>query len=189
MPTAAEDQCRTFELEALPHLDGLHRVALALTGEPARADDLVQDTMLRAYRSWHQYRRDTNVRAWLLTILRNKFACAYRRERPLQKRTVDFGRIEAVTVFEEVQDIDPEGRLFDQLVDDEVLRAIRALPAYYREALVLNDIEGLSQAEAAQVMGVRVGTVKSRVFRARRLLRRELYDYAAEMGYIQPGVA
>ena len=186
MPTAAEDQCRTFELEALPHLDMLHRVAVMVAGDAAQADDLVQDTMLRAYRSWYQYQRGTNVRAWLLTILRHTFASEYRSQRR-HEHNVDFGNIEAITVFG-LRDIDPEARLLDRLAADEVLRAIGALPVYFREALVLRDIEGLSYAEAAQVMAIRVGTAKSRVFRARRLLRRELYDYAAEMGYIQPSL-
>ena len=92
-------------------------------------------------------------------------------------------------VVEQVQDIDPEGRLFDELFDDEVVRAIHTLPADFRETLVLCDVEGLGYAQIAQVTGVRVGTVKSRLFRARQALQRQLYDYAVEMGYIQSSVA
>ncbi len=187
-PTMAEDKSRAFQLEVLPRLDTVHRVALALARDPVHAEDLVQETMLKAYRSWHQYQSGTNVRAWLLTILRNNFVSDHRREQH-RRQTVDFREIEEFTVFEEVQDIGLEDRLFNELVDDEVLRAIHTLPTGFRETLVLRDVEDLSYAEVAQVTGVRVGTVKSRLFRARQALQRQLYDYAVEMGYIRPRVA
>ena len=188
VPTTWDGKCRAFELEALPHLDTVYHVALRLSGDPVNAEDLVQETMLKAYRSWHQYQSGTNARAWLLTILRNTFISDHR-HRPHQKHRVELGEIEGTMVVEQVQDIDPEGRLFDELFDDEVVRAIHTLPADFRETLVLCDVEGLGYAQIAQVTGVRVGTVKSRLFRARQALQRQLYDYAVEMGYIQSSVA
>lgn len=179
-----DDKRRAFEAEALPHLDTVYRVALRLAGDETQAEDLVQETMLKAYRSWHQYRPGTNVRAWLLTIVRHTFINEYRKRRRAGTE-IDVSQVEAFTVFPEVQEVDPEGHFFDQIVDDEVLRAIDALPDEFREALILSDVEGLAYAEIAQVTEVPVGTVKSRLFRARQALQRELYDYAVEMGYIK----
>ncbi len=184
MPSITTGDRRSFETEALPHLDAVYRVALRLAGDESQADDLTQETMLKAYRSWHQYKSGTNVRAWLLTILRNTFINEYRKTRR-EGPSVEIGNIEEFTVFREVQDVDPEGDFFDQIVDDEVLQAIDRLPEEFRETLVLSDIEGLSYAEIAEITGVPIGTVKSRLFRARQALQQELYDYAREMGYIR----
>jgi len=184
MPETTEAKRTAFEREAVPHLDTLYRVALRFTGEPAKAQDLVQDTMFKAFRSWHRYEPGTNVRAWLLTILRNTFINEYRREKQ-RGPTVDIETAETFSLFNQVQEEDPEGRFFDQIVDDEVLRAIDALPVEFRETLVFSDLEGMTYQEIADVTGVPVGTVKSRLFRARRALQRRLYDYAVEMGYIK----
>lgn len=184
MAVPPESKRAAFEAEALPHLDAVYRVALRLSGEEAQADDLTQETMFKAFRSWHQYKRGTNVRAWLLTILRHTFINEYRKARRTG-RTVEIGEIEEFRVFAEVQDADPEGTFFNQIVDDEVLRAIDSLPNEFRETLVLSDVEQLSYAEIAQVTGVPIGTVKSRLFRARQALQQRLYDYAIEMGYIK----
>ncbi len=174
----------TFEAEALPHLDTVYRVALRLAGDESRAEDLVQETMFRAFKSWHQYTRGTNARAWLLTILRHTFINQYRKAKRAAAE-IDVHRIEPYTVFHEIQETDPEGAFFSQIVDDEVLRAIDRLPDEFRETLILSDVEGLAYAEIAKITEVPVGTVKSRLFRARQALQRQLYDYAVEMGYIQ----
>ena len=176
----------SFEREALVHLDSLYRVALRLTGNPAEADDLVQETMLKAYRAWHQFERGTNAKGWLLTILRHAFINEYRR-RTRHPETVDIDAIEPFSVFQEVQDEDPQGTFFDRIVDDEVLRAIDTLPEQFRETVVLSDVEGMSYEEIARVLEVPVGTVKSRLFRARRMLQQKLYGYAVDMGYIKGG--
>ena len=184
MPETAEDKKIAFEREAVPHLDTLYRVALRFTADPTRAQDLVQDTMFKAFRSWHRYEPGTNVRAWLLTILRNTFINDYRKEKQ-RGPTVDIETAETFSLFDEVQDEDPEGQFFDKIVDEEVLKAIDSLPDEFRETLTLSDVEGLSYQEIAEVTGAPVGTVKSRLFRARRALQRQLYDYAVEMGYIK----
>ncbi|HEU5262071.1 MAG TPA: sigma-70 family RNA polymerase sigma factor [Gemmatimonadales bacterium] len=188
-PAATEAEKRqSFEREALVHLDSLYRVALRLTNNPSEADDLVQETMLKAYRAWHQFQPGTNAKGWLLTILRHAFINEYRR-RTRHPETVDLDTIEPYSVFEELQDEDPQGTFFDRIVDDQVLRAIDELPEQFRETVVLSDVEGLSYEEIARMLDVPVGTVKSRLFRARRLLQRRLYDYAVGMGYIKGSTA
>jgi RNA polymerase sigma-70 factor (ECF subfamily) len=185
MPSAAEARREAFEREALPHLDAIYRVALRLAGDTHDADDLVQETMLRALRAWDQYRPGTNARAWLLTILRNAFVNRYRRARR-RGEVVDVHEIESFTVFPDAPDADPEGDFFSRIVDDEVVRAIDALPPDFREVLVLSDLEGLPYAEIAGIVGVPVGTVKSRLFRARQHLQQRLYAYAVETGLLRP---
>jgi RNA polymerase sigma-70 factor (ECF subfamily) len=176
---------RTFDAEALPHLDALYRVALRLTGDPSQAEDLVQDTMLKAYRAWRQYRPGTNAKGWLLTILRNTFINDYRR-RKLEPVAMDLEAVEPHALYRAVEQSDPEGAFFSKIVDAKVLEAIDALPPEFREVLVLSDIEGMRYAEIAESLQVPVGTVKSRLFRARRQLQAALYAHAVEMGYIKP---
>ncbi len=183
-PTSADAKRRSFEREALVHLDALYRVALRLTRSPADADDLVQETMLKAYRAWDQFEPGTNAKGWLLTILRHAFINEYRR-RTRHPETVDVDTIEPFAVFSDVQEDDPQGAFFDRIVDDEVLRAIDELPEAFRETLVLSDVEGMNYQEIAKILEVPVGTVKSRLFRARKLLQAKLYDYAVGMGYIK----
>ncbi len=173
-----------FEAEVLPQLDSLYRLALRLTTDPSRAEDLVQDTVLKAFRAWQRFQPGTNIRSWLFTILRNTFINDYRR-RQREPIPMDLEAVEPHVVFKAAQDEDPEGTFFSQIVDAKVLDAIDALPEEFREVLVLSDIENLSYAEIAEVLGIPVGTVKSRLFRARRQLQEALYDHAVEMGYIR----
>jgi len=180
----ADDRRSSYEREALVHLDTLYRVALRLTGNAADAEDLVQETMLRAYRSWDTFTLGTNAKGWLLTILRNLFINEYRRKRR-HPETVDLDTIEPFAVFDEIQEDDPQGAFFDRIVDDEVLRAVDQLPEAFREAVMLSDMEGLSYEEIAKVLDVPVGTVKSRLYRGRRMLQSKLYEYAVSMGYIK----
>ena len=175
---------RSFDEEALPHLDALYRIALRLTADPSQAEDLVQDTMLKAYRSWRQYRPGTNAKGWLLTILRNTFINDYRR-RKHEPIAMDLEAAEPHALYRSMQESDPEGTFFSQIVDDKVIEAIDALPPDFREVLALSDIEGMSYGEIAETLKIPVGTVKSRLFRARRQLQAELYNHAVEMGYIQ----
>ena len=185
VPTPADSTRRAaFEQEALVHLDALYRVALRLTGNPSDADDLVQETMLKAYRSWEQYQTGTNAKGWLLTILRNSFINEYRR-RTRHPETVDVDTIEPFAVFQDIQEEDPQGAFFDKIVDDEVLRAIDGLPEAFRETVVLSDVEGMSYQEIGKILSIPVGTVKSRLFRARQMLQAKLYEYAVGNGYIK----
>ena len=175
-----------FDQEILPHLDLLYRVGLRYTREPARAEDLVQDTLLKAYRSWDRFQPGTSARAWLLAIMRNTFINLYRREKR-EPITLDLDQLDVQPVPTEAEESDPEGAFFDKIVDERILRALDSLPLDFREVLVLSDVEGLPYAEIAQALGIPAGTVKSRLFRARKLMQKDLYDHALEMGIIKPG--
>jgi RNA polymerase sigma-70 factor (ECF subfamily) len=171
-----------FEDEAIPHLDTLYRVALRLTGDRASAEDLVQETMLRALRAWSSFRPGSNARAWLVTILRNQFINGWRS----RKRAPMGVDVESIPEPADPGDPDPEGRFFSELVDDEVMHAVDGLPDDFREVLVLSDMEGLPYADIATTLGIPVGTVKSRLFRARRILQGQLRTYAESTGLIRP---
>lgn len=191
MSEAAAPVGTGFEEEALPHLDAVYRFALRLSGAPDQAEDLVQETFLRAFRSWNQYTRGTAAKSWLFTICRNVFLRRRERnQRHDQIVTESAGRegpgpnpINPVWVS--TMGVDPEGTFFDSIVDDRIMQAIGELPEEYRTTVVLSDMEGLPYAEIAKLMEVPVGTVKSRLFRGRRQLQQVLYDYAIEMGYIE----
>ncbi|MBI4544095.1 MAG: sigma-70 family RNA polymerase sigma factor [Gemmatimonadetes bacterium] len=180
-----------FAEEAIPHMDAVYRFSLRLAaGSEDEAQDLVQETFLRAYRAWESYTPGTNCRSWLFTICRNVFLRQKERgdrrtEIPVSQMDADVEALAATAVFDEVRAQDPEQVFFDSLVDNEVLAAIDRLPIEFRDALTLSDIEGLSYAEIASVLDIPVGTVKSRLFRGRRLLQEALFDYALEMGYIR----
>ena len=181
-----------FEEEALPWLDAVYRFSLRLTGNEAEADDLTQETFLRAYRHWSTYTRGTSCRSWLFTICRNAFLRGRERtDRRMESFESELDvAVEAMAgakVLAEIRNEDPERRFFDSFIDAEVDAAIARLPDEFRQAVVLSDLEGLSYNEVAQVMDVPVGTVKSRLYRGRRLLAAALRDYATEMGYIAGG--
>jgi RNA polymerase sigma-70 factor (ECF subfamily) len=185
MATPVEQRRTEFEAEVLVHLDALFGLALRLTGgdEPG-AEDLVQESMLKAYRSWDRFETGTNSRAWLMTILRNTFINHYRKQksRPVP---VDYEELAERPASSVLYKADPEGRLFRGVMDEEVIAAIDQLPEDFRVVVVLSDVEGLSYQEVADLVDVPVGTVKSRLFRARRRLQERLYDYAVDMGYLK----
>lgn len=174
----------TFESEVLPQLDTLYRVGRRLTGESADAEDLVQETLLRAWRGWASFTQGSNVRAWLLTILRNTFISRWR-SRKREGTSVSLDDADPHAIHRAVGGQDPEGHFFERVVDAHVVAAVEALPEEFREALVLSDLEGLPYAEVAEVLGIPVGTVKSRLFRARRILQHKLHDHAVELGILK----
>ena len=172
-----------FDAEALIHLDALYSFALKLSRARDDAEDLVSDTMLRAFERWEQYRLGTNIRAWLFTILYRVFVS---RKRRIDAREVAEGDGETGwSVQDAVGEADPETRFYDSFLDEEIVRAIESLPADFRSAVVLSDIQELRYAEIAKILDIPEGTVKSRLFRGRRLLQRRLRGYAEEMGYIR----
>lgn len=183
-----------FAEEALPWLDAVFRFGLRLTGgDQAAAEDLTQETFLRAYRHWSTYTPGTSCRSWLFTICRNAFLRGRERESrrgEVLESEMDHA-VEALAsarVLSELQSDDPEQTFFKSFLDAEVEAAVANLPPEFHDALVMSDIEGLSYNEIAQVLDIPVGTVKSRLYRGRRLLAQALREYATEMGYIRGGV-
>ena len=174
-----------FEREALPYLDALFTAAMHLTHEEAHAKDLCQETMLRAYHCLYQFTPGTNCRAWLLTILYNVFRSGYRRGQREQvmanpkefERAVD---AESASAHPEVRG--PEALLFDEVSHREVNQALEDLPEDFRDALLLVDIQDLKYQDAAEVLQVPIGTVRSRVSRARTLMRAALQHLARRRG-------
>lgn len=185
------DHDQAFRAEALPEMDAVYRFALRLSGDADRASDLTQDTFLRAYRNRSSYTPGTRARSWLFTICRNLFLRGEQRSQRHDEIVSEVaeedprGISREATIFKQAQDRDPEGTFWDQMVDEEVLRAIDGLPIDFREVLVLSDLEDLSYDEISGVMEIPVGTVKSRLFRARRMLQKELYDYAVAAGIVR----
>lgn len=181
-----------FSQEALPHLEGLRQFAFQLCHDRQLSDDLVQETMLKAYGSFHRYRRGTNCRAWLYQICKNIYINLYRRRR-LEPVAVDMGqevfgaaglgsaeegRGAPVTLLD---DADLRGQ--GGYLGDEVTEALKGLPDEYRTAVILSDIEGQTYEEIAQFLCTPIGTVRSRIHRGRRLLADHLGDYARQLGW------
>lgn len=187
---AAEQDARTagdrsqFEAEVLTHLDAMYSFGLKLSRAPEDAEDLVSDTVLRSLERWEQYRPGTNMRAWLFTILYHVFVS---RKRRIDNREVQPAEGTSSSTFDTVGEADPEGRFYDSFVDENVNKAIEMLPEEYRSAVVLSDLHQLRYAEIAEILNVPEGTVKSRLFRGRRILQKQLVSYAKEMGYIKAG--
>ena len=150
----------------------------------------MQDTYLRAFRAWEQYTPGIRCKSWLFTICRNVFLRGRERSRRRDEILLETAQDDPraisreAPVFAASRDEDPEGEFFRSIVDDKVFEAIDQLPEEYRMVVVLSDLEDLSYGEIAEVMEIPVGTVKSRLFRGRRQLQRQLYEYALEMGYI-----
>ncbi len=175
-----DGKAAAFEREALPHLDAVYRFALSLAGDAAGAEDLAQETLLNAFRSWHRYRPGTNIRAWLFTILRNLAISNHRRTRH-HFHPCDFSELEGKLATSQPGSGDVERQTLDRVTAERVISAMQALSPDFREALVLRDVEGFSYSEVADLTGVSVGTVKSRLFRARRVLQQRLAHLAAEV--------
>jgi RNA polymerase sigma-70 factor (ECF subfamily) len=183
-PAEQQDYDHSFEREALPWLDDVYRFALSLTRNEADADDVVQETFLRAYRSWHTFERGSDARRWLFTICRNAFLRT--RERARHQVDLEDGDVESVAAQAGEALTAREG--VDQLLTRLDLApalsgAIDHLPEPFRSAVVLVDVEDQSYEAAADILHIPIGTVRSRLFRGRRLLQHELVDYARDAGF------
>ncbi|RME23249.1 MAG: sigma-70 family RNA polymerase sigma factor [Candidatus Zixiibacteriota bacterium] len=179
---------KAFEAEALPHMDALYRTALRMTKNEADAEDLVQEAMIKAYRFWDKFEPGSNCRAWLFKIMTNIFINDYR----AKSRTpisVNVDDIDDNFLYGQLADMGPdetpEAKLFAKIFDDDVKKAIEELPDDFRLVVVLSFLEEFSYQEIADIVGLQLGTVKSRLHRGRKLLQKQLYDYAVRNGYIR----
>jgi len=168
-----------FELAAMPHLNDLFRTALRVIGNRNEAEDLVQETYLQAWKSFHRFEPGTNCRAWLFKIL---FHVVHHYRRKWCKAKTTF---ESDEVLEDIVAYEPP--VPQQLSDDDVLAALETIPAQYREVVLLADVEEFTYKEIARTLGIPVGTVMSRLSRGRRLLRSELAQFAAGYGRGEKG--
>jgi RNA polymerase sigma-70 factor (ECF subfamily) len=181
-----------FAEEALPWMDAVHRFALRLTRDPAAAEDLVQETYLRAYRSWEQFERGTNCRSWLFTICRRTHLHVQERA----STRYEVAETDATAAGDTRSLLDRRTRsshapdeFFDRIVDERLVAAIDALPEGFREPLILSDLADLDYAEIADVLDIPVGTVKSRLSRARRRLRDALLVHGIDSPHAMSGAA
>ncbi len=179
---------KAFEAEALPHMDALYRTALRLTRNESDAQDLVQEALTKAYRFWDKFESGSNCRAWLFKIMTNVFINDYRsKSRSPMSANIDdiddnylYGQLAGFELSE-----NPEQQLFAKIFDDDVKKAIEDLPDDFRLVAVLSFLEGFSYQEIADIADLQLGTVKSRLHRGRKLLQKQLYDYAVKNGYIK----
>jgi RNA polymerase sigma-70 factor (ECF subfamily) len=184
--TADERRARdeSFTREALRWMDDVYRFALSLTRNPADAEDIVQETYLRAYRSWHTFQTGSDCRRWLFTICRNAFLRS--RERQRFEVDVDDGDAEAIAAARVHQQMMDDGtdRLLARLdLAPALAKALAELDEPFRSAVILVDVEDQAYETAAEILGVPIGTVRSRLFRGRRQLQEKLMRFARDAGF------
>lgn len=187
--TAAQDadMRRSFEAEALVHMHALYNSALYLARDPAKAEDLVQETLLKAFRFWHRYERGTNCKAWLFRILTNTFINRNRRKQHLQESMDATERDYSSALMSEQSSFyeTPDTTYLSRLFPEHIREAVDGLPENFRVPVVLADLNDFSYKEIADIMDCPVGTVMSRLFRGRKRLQEILFDRAVELGIIR----
>lgn len=176
-----------FNEEIIPHLDSLYNFGLRLTSDPNDAEDLVQDTIVKAYRFFSSYEKGTNAKAWLFRILKNSYINNYRRKSK-KPQEVDYDEVssfyESIRA-ERTESSDLEDKMFRELIDDELTNALDQIPEDFRTVVLLCDVEDFTYEEIANMLDVPIGTIRSRLHRGRNLLKAQLMEYAAKRGYAE----
>ena len=178
-----------FETEALTFLDALYRTGLRMTRSEAEAEDLVQETYIKAFRHRDQFTPGTNLKAWLFRILTNTFINQYRRK-AARPETTELDDVDESILYRHMRDIspgssspDPEAELINNTLSSEVKEALESLPEKFRTTVLL-DVEGFAYKEIAQMLDIPIGTVMSRLHRGRKYLQKRLYDVARDRGIV-----
>ncbi|MGE3913465.1 MAG: sigma-70 family RNA polymerase sigma factor [Chloroflexota bacterium] len=183
-----EERESFFESDVMQHLDALYRTALRMTRNPQDAEDLVQETMLRAYRFLDRFEPGTNLRAWLFKILTNTYINRYRKASS-EPRVDSLDDSEELSLYRYLDSEaasrggNVEAQVLDHFAEEDIKAAIEALPSQYRITVLLADVEGFSYNDIAEITNVKKGTVMSRLFRGRRLLQKALIDQAKSAGF------
>jgi RNA polymerase sigma-70 factor (ECF subfamily) len=175
-----------FQTEAVPHKDALYNYALKIVRNSDDAQDLVQDTYYKAYKSYHQFQGGTNSKAWMFMILKNTFINNYRKLKR-EPSKVDYDEIEDIyenIKSEQSKDNNLDLDVYNNLFDDDLSSALAKLPVKMKDAFLLCDLEGYSYEEISEIAKIPIGTVRSRLHRARKLLQEELFGYARVNGYL-----
>ena len=185
---AGSDLLERFERDVLPMLPGMYGAALRMTRNPSDAEDLLQETTLRAYRGFASFEEGTNLKAWLYRILTNSFINTYRK-RQREPQTVDGpDDLDEWFLFDRLgsKSVEPsaEEDVLERIPDAEVKAALESIPEKFRMAVLLADVEGFSYKEIAEIMDVPIGTVMSRLHRGRKALEKALYGLARERGLV-----
>ena len=184
-PADLEERKRNFELEAIPHMKLLYNYALRMTGDQLEADDLLQDTYLRAFRFFHKFEKGTNCKAWLFRIMKNCYINKYRKNKK-EPAKVDYEDVQNFYDSIRSEVVDPndlEFKVFSNLLDDDLMNALNSLQDDYKTVVILCDLEGLSYEEIAEFLDCPIGTVRSRLHRGRKILQKKLVEYAKSRGY------
>jgi RNA polymerase sigma-70 factor (ECF subfamily) len=183
------DQARFADL-AMEHMSSLYSAALRMTRNPAEAEDLVQETYLKAYRSFGTFQEGTNLKAWLYKILTNTFINTYRAKKRRPEQT-ELDEVEDLYLYRRLGGLEAaaagrsaEEEVLDSFTDDEVKSALESLPEQFRLAVLLADVEGFAYKEIADILDIPIGTVMSRLHRGRKALQKALYDFGRERGLV-----
>jgi RNA polymerase sigma-70 factor (ECF subfamily) len=190
MPYTREEKYRIFNEELLPHADAMYNSALRLTLDEDDAKDLVQETYLKAFRFLDSFQQGTNAKAWLFRILKNSFINNFRKKSK-EPAKVDYQEVESFYNSDEADNsrlsvtTDLRSETVQDKIGDEVATALNSLPVDFRIVIILCDIEGFTYEEMSKILDIPIGTVRSRLHRARNLLKEKLRDYAKKMGYLK----
>ena len=189
MELSAEEKHEIFEKEFYPHLDSLYNFAYRLTLTEDDSNDLVQETFLKAYRFIASYKRDTNAKAWLYRIMKNSFINDYRKKSK-EPDKIDYDEVEQIYNSDDAgfkRTVDLRTEMFQNMLGDEVTGALNSLPVDFRLIIMLADLEDFTYEEIAKIINIPIGTVRSRLHRARMLLKEKLASYATKFGYKAEG--
>ncbi len=180
------EKYRVFDVEFMPHINAMYNFAFRLTNDEEDANDLVQDTFLKAFRFIKSFERGTNAKAWLYRILKNSFINDFRKKTK-EPSKVDYQEVEATYNSDEDAEttgtIDLRAESVQDMIGDEIANALNSLQVDFRTVIILCDIEGFTYEEMAKILDIPIGTVRSRLHRARMLLKEKLKGYAKTMGY------